>query len=251
MTPLDTLSEVFIAGVVSTMATGLGALPVILLPRFSRAAVGILYSTAAGFMVSASVFTIATEGLHLGTPWEVMLGFLAGGFFMTAASKLLPHDPQSPVKRTRSMLMLIALFAHSIPEGIAIGVGFATGEVAFGLIMTVAISLHNIPEGTAMSLPLHAEGAGFWKCFWYSVLTSAPQAVLAVPSFLLVNQVKGLLPGALAFAGGAMIFIVVLDLLPEAFEAEPNRANVAWGFLVGLTAMMLLTVWVTQFHLMG
>lgn len=244
--------EVLVAGIVSTLATGLGAIPLFILPRKSQAKTGILYAIAGGFMMSASVFSIAAEGLHIGSTWEVLAGFILGGLFLTWAATFFPeHSDEAGDNHKRSTLVLLALFVHSIPEGIAIGVGFATGQTAFGLIMATAISVHNIPEGTAMSLPLRDEGAGFWKCFWYSVLTSLPQAIFALPAFLLVNWVRSLVPLTLAFAGGAMIYLVIFDLLPQAFESSSSRRTVAWGFLLGLTAMMLVTVWIERFSLSG
>lgn len=232
------------AGIISTLATGLGAIPLLFVRRTAVSAIAVLYAVAAGFMVSASVFSIAVEGLHRGGPVSVGLGFIAGGLFLWTATLLFPHNSatHTPVKGMRAKLVLLALFIHSIPEGIAIGVGFATGETAFGLVLAIAIAIHNIPEGMAMSLPLRQDGASFWRCFWTSVLTSLPQALLAVPAFFFVTAFGALLPVGLAFAGGAMLFLVVFDLLPEAFESAKSRSAVAWGFLLGLTGMMVLTV---------
>jgi len=202
---------------------------------------GLLYALASGLMVSASVFTIAVEGLHLGGPLQVGIGFVLGGAFIATAAARMPVTHSGTNNSSRSMLVLLALFVHSIPEGIAIGVGFATGEVAFGLALAIAIAIHNIPEGTTMSLPLRQDGASMAKCFWYSVFTSAPQAVLALPAFYFASSVEWLIPGSLAFAGGAMIYLVVFDLLPEAFENCESRTHAAWGFLLGLTLMMIAT----------
>jgi zinc transporter, ZIP family len=161
------------------------------------------------------------------------------------------HHPGHIQSNRRSKLMLLSLFTHSIPEGIAIGVGFATGEAAFGIVLAVAIAVHNIPEGTAMSLPLRDEGASLLHCIWYSVLSSLPQAVLALPAFLLVNWFRVLLPTALAFAGGAMIYLVITELLPEAYESGAKRSAVGWAFVGGLVTMMMLTVWIEQFAMSG
>jgi zinc transporter ZupT len=132
------------------------------------------------------------------------------------------------------------MFIHSIPEGIAIGVGFATGDFHFGLIMAIAIGVHNIPEGIAVSLPLKKEGASTLRCTWASILTSVPQPLLAAPAALLASQCEPLLPIGLGFAGGAMIYLVIAELLPESIE-EGGKTLTAWGVMLGLVTMLLIT----------
>jgi zinc transporter ZupT len=140
----------------------------------------------------------------------------------------------------RGLLIFIAMFIHSIPEGIAIGVGFATGNFNFGLIMAIAIAVHNIPEGIAISLPLKSDGASTSKCAWVSILSSMPQPIMAVPSAWLTWLFEPLLPLGLGFAGGAMIYLVVAELIPDAL-ADGNKALTAWGVMVGLSGMLLIT----------
>jgi len=142
--------------------------------------------------------------------------------------------------RRRGILIFIAMFIHSFPEGVAIGVGFATGDFNFGLLIALAISVHNIPEGIAISLPLRAEGDSFFKCALLSVLSSVPQPLAAVPAALAVWLFEPLLAVGLGFAGGAMIYLVVLELIPEALE-EGGRSLTAWGVMVGLAGMLLIT----------
>ena len=132
------------------------------------------------------------------------------------------------------------MFIHSIPEGIAIGVGFATGNFHFGLIMAIAIAVHNIPEGIAVSFPLKAEGSSTLKCAIISILTSLPQPIMAVPSALLTWFFEPLLPVGLGFAGGAMIYLVISELIPDALD-EGGKSLTAWGVMVGLTGMLLIT----------
>jgi ZIP family zinc transporter len=140
----------------------------------------------------------------------------------------------------QSILVIGTMFVHSIPEGVAIGVGYATGEMRFGLLLAIAIAVHNVPEGTAVSLPLRANGASLWTCFWYSVLTSLPQPIVAVPAFLLMSVAQPLLPASLGFAGGAMIFLVVSELLPESLK-RCSQVETAWGVTTGLVAMLGFT----------
>lgn len=132
------------------------------------------------------------------------------------------------------------MFIHSIPEGIAIGVAFATGDFNFGIIIAIAIAVHNIPEGIAVSLPLKADGVSTKNCAIASILTSIPQPIMAVPSALLAWFFEPLLPVGLGFAGGAMIYLTMSELIPEAIE-EGGKSLTAWGVMVGLTGMLFIT----------
>ncbi len=233
-------------GVLSALATGLGALPVALIPRDgSRLVRAFAGAGAAGMMISASVFSLAQEGIALkqarpSAPYEVMVGLLLGALFFWGAQRYMTGHDWGPREGRKGFLLFLAMFVHSIPEGIAIGVGFATGDLRFGLVMALAISVHNIPEGIAISLPLHSEGASIWRCAGLSVLSSVPQPLLAVPAALAVWLFKPLLAVSLGFAGGAMIYIVVSELIPDALE-EGGRTLTSWGVMVGLTGMLLVT----------
>ena len=237
-----TTAQVFWVALLTALATGLGALPVLFLRNSEPKWRGIAAATASGMMLSASVFALADEALGRGDATEVVAGMLAGALFFSWTSRVIEqrgwtlHGLNEKSSR-QTLLLLLTLFIHSIPEGAAIGVGYATGEIKFGWLLAVAIGVHNIPEGTAVSLPLRANGASVWRCISYSVLTSLPQPIVAVPAFLLVSIFQPLLPASLGFAGGAMIFLVVQELLPESFEhSSPTEA--AWGVTVGLVGML-------------
>jgi ZIP family zinc transporter len=199
-------------------------------------------------MISASVFSLAQEGISLkatrpSAPYEVILGLLLGAaFFWLVDKKVETHD-FGQAKKTmsrRGILIFTAMLIHSFPEGVAIGVGFATGDFQFGLIMAIAISVHNIPEGIAISLPLRAEGDSLLKCAGLSILSSVPQPLAAVPAAAAVWLFQPLLATGLGFAGGAMIYLVVLELIPDAIE-EGGKTLAAWGVMVGLSMMLLIT----------
>jgi len=237
-------------GILSALATGLGAIPVALIRQGSTVIRAFSGAVAAGMMISASVFSLAQEGIALKAvrptaPYEVILGLMLGAaFFWFVDKKFSENDYQFGNLRgdrsKRGFLIFLAMFIHSFPEGVAIGVGFATGDFNFGLLIALAISVHNIPEGIAISLPLRAEGESFAKCFFLSVLSSVPQPIAAVPAGLAVWFFKPLLAGSLGFAGGAMIYLVVLELIPESLKCG-GRQLTAWGVMVGLAGMLLLT----------
>ena len=237
-------------GIISALATGLGAIPVHYVKNNSKILRAFSCSFAGGMMISASVFSLAQEGISLksripGAPYMVILGLLLGSLFFWFTEKLVnKHATQSLAKSQgfskRSLLIFIVMFLHSIPEGIAIGVGFATGNLQFGLVMAIAISVHNIPEGIAISLPLKAEKASTARCAWTSILSSIPQPIMAVPSAIIAWMFEPLLPIGLGFAGGAMIHMTISELLPDAME-EGGHSLTAWGVMLGLCTMLLIT----------
>lgn len=241
----DLVWQVFAVALLTDLATGLGALPFAFVRQPSERWQGWMVSVAAGMMLSASFFTLAGKAVHDGRAYEVITGLAAGAALFTWTSRLVDARDWRLATLTadqsrRSILVLITMFVHSIPEGVAIGVGYATGELQFGLLLAIAIAVHNIPEGVAVSLPLRAQGVSVPACAGYAVLTSVPQPVAAVPAFLLVSTFQGLLPVSLGFAGGAMIFLVASELLPESL-AHGSRHETAWGVMVGLIGMLALT----------
>lgn len=247
---MDLIFWTSLTGVLSALATGLGAIPVHYVSNNSKRLRGMASAIAAGMMISASVFSLAQEGIALKdkfplSPYIVILGLLLGAAFFHYTEKNFHDaaDHKSFVNHglsRRGLLIFLAMFVHSIPEGIAIGVAFATGNFHFGLVMAIAISVHNIPEGIAISLPLKADGVSTKKCAFVSILTSVPQPIMAVPSALLAWFFEPLLPIGLGFAGGAMIYLVVSELIPDALE-EGGHHLTAWGVMIGLCLMLFIT----------
>jgi len=239
-----------LTGIISCLATGLGAIPVHFVKTNSKPLRSFSWAFASGMMISAAVFSLAQEGISLKTkfplaPYEVILGLLLGAAFFWWTSHFVEnqhfenHNLAQGISQ-KGILVFIAMFIHSIPEGIAIGVGFATGNFHFGLIMAIAIGVHNIPEGIAVSLPLKKDGASTVKCAWASILTSLPQPIMAVPAALLGWFFEPVLGIGLGFAGGAMIYLVVAEMLPEAIE-EGGKTLAAWGVMIGLCSMLMVT----------
>ena len=239
-----------LTGVISALATGLGAIPVHFLKTGSKSVRAFSSAIAAGMMISASVFSLAQEGIALEhkmplAPYIVIAGLLLGAAFFRYTEKIVSniHDHNQSLAKgftKRGWLIFVAMFIHSIPEGIAIGVSFATGNLQFGLVMAIAISVHNIPEGIAISLPLKTEGVSTKNCALASIATSMPQPIMAIPSALLAWFFEPILPIGLGFAGGAMIYLTVAELIPDALE-NGGKSLTAWGVMVGLSGMLLIT----------
>jgi len=226
----------------SDLATALGAVPFAFLREVNERWQGILTATSGGMMVAAGLFAL-NEGKQYGAMGTVLLGLLAGALFLAWLShhledQSLDFEHMRGAEARQSWLLLLTLFAHSFPEGVAIGVGFATGELMVGLLLALAIAVHNIPEGLALALPLRAKGVSVLKCAWYAILSSLPQPLVAVPAYLLARQVKPFLPFGLGFAAGAMIFLTMLELVPDSLTRS-SRSESAWGFMVGLVFMLL------------
>ena len=250
MTQLDLIIWSGSTGLISALATGLGAIPVHFLDHNSKVFRGFSCAIAAGMMISASVFSLAQQGIALKdkfpyAPYVVILGLLLGALFFYFTENNLSEGllHKYSMKRgitRRGLLVFMAMFIHSIPEGIAIGVAFATGNLHFGLIMAIAITVHNIPEGIAVSIPLKNDGVSTKNCALVSILTSVPQPIMAVPSALVAWIFEPLLPIGLGFAGGAMIYLVFSELVPEAIE-DGGKSLTAWGVMVGLVLMLLIT----------
>ena len=247
---MDPALATLIAGVISCLATGLGALPFVLFPRVTGAWKGIASAVAGGMMFGASVFSLAEEGLNKGHPIELVAGLMAGTAFFWLTARYL--DKHGSADRWlghglsgRGVLIVITMFIHSAAEGVAIGVGFGTGESRLGLLIALVITVHNIPEGIAITLPLRAQGVSLWRCAGYSIFSSVPQPIVAVPAFFLVATFEALLPFCLGFAGGAMIYLVAAELLPDSLE-NCTRHQTAWGVMIGLSAMLLFVAMVNS-----
>jgi ZIP family zinc transporter len=225
----------------TAFATGLGAVPVFLLgPRAERLRPTLL-GIAAGVMGVAAVAGLLEPALDDGSVATVAAGCLAGVLFLVGARRaLVPEGARTALRARRTSLLVFAvLFVHSLPEGLALGTAYASTVEGLAAFIVIAISVQNIPEGTSVAIPMEAAGYGAWQQFWAAVGTSAPQPVGAVIAYLAVDQVDSLLPLSFAFAAGAMLALVLIELLPEAWGA--NRREAAAGTAAGAALMLALS----------
>jgi zinc transporter ZupT len=242
----------FIAAAVTDLATGLGAVPFFFVPRLSERFNGALLAGAAGMMTTASVLQLLGEATDRASGiavWEVAAGMAVGALFFIFTTRLVRHSDDFDIGKLRetggltALLIVAAMTIHSLPEGIAIGVGYGTagesGNTTFGLTVAAALAVHNIPEGVAITAALRAKGASTLACMGWAIVSSIPQPIAAVPAAWAVWLFQPLLPAGLGFAAGAMMYLVVDNLLPEAQEKAGPRAC-ALSFLAGLTVMVLL-----------
>lgn len=239
------LSDTLIAAAITVLANGLGGLPFVFVSNFPQTIARLGWSVSGGLMLSASVFNLIMPGVADGGIIPVAVGIAAGSMIMLLSAMWLDHreyavDGMSQQGSRRVIMVLTTLFIHSFPEGLAIGVAFGSGEVGLGLLMAVAIAIHNIPEGMAVSLPLRAEGVSGWKCVFWAIFSGIPQLIACVPAYLAVQAFRPVLPYAFGFAAGAMIFLVMSEMIPQSRASEMQRLSSALAGMGGFLAMMVL-----------
>ncbi len=231
---------VFVYGSITALATGLGALPFAFMGRVSPRAVAAANAIASGLMLGAS-FGLVAEGTRYGG-WQTIIGATIGVVFILATQHVLGrYDIEFGKARgagaRRMVLMVVVMTVHSFSEGVAVGVSFA-GGAALAVVITAAIAVHNIPEGLAISAVLRPRGVSVAGCAAWSVFSSLPQPIMAVPAFLFVEAFAPALPYGIGFAAGAMVFMVFVELLPEAYE-DARKPEVALLVSVTLVGMVL------------
>jgi zinc transporter, ZIP family len=233
-----------LAGGATALATGLGAVPVFLLGPRTEQLRPFLWGTAVGLMGVASIVGLLLPALDEGDTGSAAAGLATGVVFLLASRRFLRgRDVHVGKLRgagvTRSLLVFGVLLVHSLPEGFAIGTAFASDTDGLALFVILAIALQNVPEGTSVAIPMDGAGFGRGQQFWAAVLTSAPQPVGAVAAYLAVEEITGLLPSSFAFAAGAMLALVAVELLPQAF-ARGGRLAAAAGAVLGAALMLAL-----------
>lgn len=244
--------------------TALGAALVFFFKRVNQKVLDAMLGFAAGVMIAASFWSLLAPAIEMAEElsalpaWlPALIGFLCGGLFLYVIDQYLPHlhlgfHPKEaegvPTSWRRSVLLVLAITLHNIPEGLAVGVAF--GAVAYGLpsasigaalALAIGIGLQNFPEGTAVSVPLRREGVSRKKAFFYGQLSGIVEPIAGVIGALAVLSMQPILPYALAFAAGAMIYVVVEELIPES-QLAGNTDLATISTLLGFSLMMTLDV---------
>lgn len=259
----EALVLALVAGTYTWFLTALGASMVLFVKRVSRKLLDTSLGFAAGVMIAASFWSLLDPSIELSekittTPWiPPTVGFLLGALTLKIIDKILPHlhiqAPMSEVEgiRTsfkRSTLLVLAVTLHNIPEGLAIGVSFgahgiepASVSLISSVVLTVGIGIQNIPEGFAIALPLRGEGLSKRRSFFIAQLSGLVEPVFAVLGVMLVGIMENLLPYALGFAAGAMIYVTVEELIPES-QRSGNSDLATAGVVLGFSLMMILDI---------
>jgi zinc transporter, ZIP family len=218
----SSVAQVFLLALLTAVATGIGALPFLFVKGLTRRWLGVSNALASGLMLAAS-FGLIYEGVAYGL-WRALLGVVLGLSFIVLTRTLIQHEEHPVVfaqmgglDARKALLIVGVMTLHSFTEGVGIGVSFGGGE-AFGLFISLALAVHNIPEGLAISLVLVPRGVGVGRAVLWSIFSSVPQPLMAIPAFLFVEIFQPFLPVGLGFAGGAMIWMVFSELVPDALE---------------------------------
>lgn len=267
---LQTWQQALLAGTFTWLITSLGASLVFFAKNIKQTVLNFIYGFAAGVMVAASFWSLLAPGitwaeLNGGLPaWLVVaIGFMLGGVFLYVTDKTIPHihfgnnqeKEGISTKLKKTILLVFSITIHNIPEGLAIGVAFGainkgdtTTAIAAAtmaaLSLAIGIGIQNFPEGAAVSIPLRQEGMSRKNAFFLGQASAIVEPIMAVVGVILVTSMQAILPYALAFAAGAMIYVVVEELIPEAqgAQGEKNNHHAVFGFMIGFTIMMILDV---------
>jgi len=263
---LNTLSPVMqtlVATLFTWGVTALGAGMVFFFKSIDKRVLDSMLGFAAGVMIAASFWSLLAPAIELSEsmgliPWiPPAIGFLSGGIFLRLVDRLLPHlhieyktEEAEGIKTnwSRSILLVLAITLHNIPEGLAVGVGFGavgasigSASLAGAMALALGIGIQNFPEGAAVSIPLRRDGMSRSKSFLYGQASGIVEPIAGVLGAALVSTMRPILPYALAFAAGAMIYVVAEEVLPEA-NRDGNGHLATIGTMVGFAVMMILDV---------
>lgn len=262
-TDLHPVLQALVATCFTWFLTALGAAIVFMTRELRRKTLDGMLGFAAGVMIAASYWSLLapaiemSEGKSLPAWIPAVVGFLVGAAFLRLADRLLPHlhlglpmEQAEGVKTSwhRTTLLVLAITLHNIPEGLAIGVAFGaaaagleSATLAGAVALAIGIGIQNFPEGTAVAMPLRREKVSRLKCFWYGQLSAVVEPVAGVAGAALVLIARPVLPYALAFAAGAMIFVVIEELVPES-QTGGYSHSATMGTILGFAVMMTLDV---------
>ncbi len=259
---LSPIYQALVATIFTWLVTAAGAALVFFFKGFNKKVLNAMLGFAAGVMIAASFWSLLAPAIVMAEetykfPWiPALIGFLMGGGFLFAIDKILPHVhlnlPMSQAEGLstnwqRSVLLVLAITIHNIPEGLAVGVAFGAlasnlpgASLAGAIALAIGIGIQNFPEGTAVAIPLRREGLSRLKSFWYGQLSGIVEPIAGVIGAIAVIYAKPILPYALAFAAGAMIFVVIEELIPET-QSEKEHSDIGTiGALLGFAVMMTL-----------
>jgi zinc transporter, ZIP family len=261
---LNNILQALLATLFTWFVTALGASFVFGFKTINRKVLDVMLGFAGGVMIAASFWSLLAPAIEMaessGVPgWlPAVIGFLLGGLFLWSVDRVLPHlhigmetSEAEGIKTNwqRSILLVLAITLHNIPEGLAVGVAFGalsagipSATLAGAVALAIGIGLQNFPEGLAVAVPLRREGMSRLKSFWFGQLSGVVEPIAGVLGAAAVILIRPILPYALSFAAGAMIYVVVEELIPEAQSNRLDTHSATFGAMAGFAIMMLLDV---------
>jgi ZIP family zinc transporter len=235
----------FAASLLAGLATGAGALPVLFTKRVSDKLLDVMLGFSAGVMLAATSFSLIVPAIDISGPFVAVFGIILGALVLHLIDRFVPHFHPAlgaegpPSRMSKVWLFVLAITIHNFPEGLAVGVSFGGGDMAAGLVIAMAIGLQNMPEGLAVALPLVREGYSRRKSLLYGTLTGLVEPLGGLLGVALVSIFQPVLPWGLAFAAGAMLFVVSDEMIPESHRKGFER-EATFGLIAGFVVMMLL-----------
>lgn len=259
----DPIIQALIATLFTWGITAAGASLVFFTGALNQKFMDSMLGFAAGVMIAASFWSLLAPGLEMSeqlgqVPWlTAVIGFMGGGIFMSLTNKALTKmrsrlahkSAEIKAPQSRSTLLVLAITLHNIPEGLAIGVAFGavaadlpSATIGGAIALAIGIGIQNFPEGTAVSMPLRREGMSKWKSFFIGQASGVVEPMAAVIGVIFVLSMQSILPYALCFAAGAMLFVVIEELIPESQRKYENTGLVTMATMLGFSVMMALDV---------
>lgn len=251
---LNPIIQAFLATLFTWAVTALGAALVFMFKKIHKNILDSMLGIAAGVMIAASFWSLLSPSIEMANVLKINIilsvagGFLSGGLLLFIGDKVMNKMQNKSSNLKRTLMLIVSITLHNIPEGLAVGVAF--GSTLYGLdgatlmsawTLAIGIGIQNFPEGTAVSVPLRREGFSRNKSFIYGMLSGVVEPISGVLGALLVLKVRIILPFLLAFAAGAMIYVVIQELIPES-QTNENKEVISMCTLIGFTIMMLLDV---------
>ena len=249
---LNPVVQTLIATTFTFLITALGSSLIFIFKRPKKTLMDAMLGLAAGVMVAASFFSLLNPALEMAKelkfiPWIIVsVGFLVGGIFLFIGDKIYDVLIKKNNKSKRTFMLILSITLHNIPEGLAIGVAY--GSILYNLeganlltasMLALGIGIQNFPEGTAVSLPLKRDGYSSKKAFVFGSLSGIVEPIAGIIGCIMVQKIKLILPFILAFAAGAMIYVVVQELIPES-QTNEKKDLMALFTLIGFAIMMIL-----------
>lgn len=251
---LNPIIQALLATLFTWAVTALGAALVFMFKKIHKNILDSMLGIAAGVMIAASFWSLLSPSIEMANVLKINIilsvagGFLSGGLLLFIGDKVMNKMQNRSSNLKRTLMLIVSITLHNVPEGLAVGVAF--GSTLYGLdgatlmsawTLAIGIGIQNFPEGTAVSVPLRREGFSRNKSFIYGMLSGIVEPISGVLGALLVLKVRIILPFLLAFAAGAMIYVVIQELIPES-QTNENKEVISMCTLIGFTIMMLLDV---------
>ena len=236
LTGLNPLFQAFLAGLFTFFITSLGSAIVLFFKNINKSLLNTMLSLSAGIMISASFFSLLNPAIELCPSWYIIsISFISGGILLSICDKLLSKITSD----TSNLMLFISITLHNIPEGLVLGVAYGSGNIAAAISLTLGIGIQNFPEGAAISLPLRGNNSSRLKAFIFGSLSAIVEPIFAVIGALLVLKIQTILPIIMTLTAGAMIFVTVLELIPNALN-DKRKDLMALSVMIGFIIMMIL-----------